>query len=119
MNLDDTVTGFGGERLRFVTPSRLTAVETVFAMTVHKSQGSEFEHTALALPPDIVRSPPRSTVTPLVVPPKASISTPPDETITPFAAPEPTYWLPRTVVLAAVPLDIVWIPPALTVVPEA
>ncbi|MFT7423018.1 MAG: exodeoxyribonuclease V alpha subunit, partial [Psychromonas sp.] len=24
--------------------------ETVFAMTVHKSQGSEFEHTVLALP---------------------------------------------------------------------
>lgn len=42
----------GGERLRFVTPSRLTAVETVYAMTVHKSQGSEFEHTALALPPE-------------------------------------------------------------------
>ncbi|MDX5298307.1 MAG: ATP-binding domain-containing protein, partial [Gammaproteobacteria bacterium] len=25
-------------------------VETVFAMTVHKAQGSEFEHTALVLP---------------------------------------------------------------------
>lgn len=31
-------------------PSRLSAVETVFAMTVHKSQGSEFAHTALMLP---------------------------------------------------------------------
>lgn len=41
-----------GERIRFVTPSRLTAVDTVYAMTVHKSQGSEFEHAALALPPD-------------------------------------------------------------------
>jgi exodeoxyribonuclease V alpha subunit len=40
----------GGERIRFVVPSRLSAVDTVFAMTVHKSQGSEFEHTALALP---------------------------------------------------------------------
>jgi exodeoxyribonuclease V alpha subunit len=40
----------GGERIRFVVPSRLAAVETVYAMTVHKSQGSEFEHTALALP---------------------------------------------------------------------
>lgn len=39
-----------GERTRFVVPSRLAAVDTVFAMTVHKSQGSEFEHTALALP---------------------------------------------------------------------
>jgi exodeoxyribonuclease V alpha subunit len=41
-----------GERIRFVVPSRLSAVDTVFAMTVHKSQGSEFEHTALALPPE-------------------------------------------------------------------
>ena len=31
-------------------PSRLPAVETVFAMTVHKSQGSEFAHAALVLP---------------------------------------------------------------------
>ncbi len=37
-------------RVRYVLPSRLTAVETVFAMTVHKSQGSEFVHTALILP---------------------------------------------------------------------
>ena len=40
--------GTGGVRL--ILPSRLTAVETVFAMTVHKSQGSEFAHTALILP---------------------------------------------------------------------
>tara|TARA_R110002072_G_scaffold100888_5_gene222360 strand:+ start:3668 stop:3916 length:249 start_codon:yes stop_codon:yes gene_type:complete len=33
-----------------VLPSPLHAVETVFAMTVHKSQGSEFQHTALLLP---------------------------------------------------------------------
>ncbi|WP_250628019.1 exodeoxyribonuclease V subunit alpha [Pinirhizobacter soli] len=39
-----------GERIRFVTPSRLSGVQTVFAMTVHKSQGSEFAHTALVLP---------------------------------------------------------------------
>lgn len=31
-------------------PSRLPAHDTVFAMTVHKSQGSEFRHTLLALP---------------------------------------------------------------------
>ena len=37
--------------LKWVLPSRLQQVETVFAMTVHKSQGSEFEHTALVLPP--------------------------------------------------------------------
>lgn len=33
-----------------VPPSRLNDVETVYAMTVHKSQGSEFDHTALVLP---------------------------------------------------------------------
>ena len=36
--------------IRWILPSRLQAVETVFAMTVHKSQGSEFTHTALVLP---------------------------------------------------------------------
>jgi exodeoxyribonuclease V alpha subunit len=36
--------------IQWVTPTRLTAVETVFALTVHKSQGSEFTHTALVLP---------------------------------------------------------------------
>jgi len=40
--------GAGG--VRWVLPSRLRAVETVFAMTVHKSQGSEFQHTLLMLP---------------------------------------------------------------------
>lgn len=40
--------GRGG--VRFVLPSRLSHVETVYAMTVHKSQGSEFAHTALVLP---------------------------------------------------------------------
>ena len=40
--------GKGG--IRFVLPSRLNDVETVYAMTVHKSQGSEFAHTALVLP---------------------------------------------------------------------
>lgn len=38
--------------VRCVLPSRLGDVETVYAMTVHKSQGSEFEHTALILPDD-------------------------------------------------------------------
>ncbi|WP_426702592.1 exodeoxyribonuclease V subunit alpha [Rhodanobacter sp. Col0626] len=41
-----------GTRIRHVLPSRLGDVETVYAMTVHKSQGSEFEHTALILPAD-------------------------------------------------------------------
>ncbi len=38
-----------GPALRAVGVSRLAHVETAFAMTVHKSQGSEFEHTALVL----------------------------------------------------------------------
>ena len=36
--------------LKKVLPSRLNHVETVYAMTVHKSQGSEFDHTAFVLP---------------------------------------------------------------------
>ncbi|WP_114194524.1 exodeoxyribonuclease V subunit alpha [Edaphovirga cremea] len=36
--------------IKAVQPSRLPAHETAYAMTVHKSQGSEFDHTALVLP---------------------------------------------------------------------
>lgn len=42
--------GDGGKGIKWVQPSRLQAVETVYALTVHKSQGSEFEHAALVLP---------------------------------------------------------------------
>ncbi|MDN8070201.1 exodeoxyribonuclease V subunit alpha [Burkholderia vietnamiensis] len=42
--------GDGSGRIKWVLPSRLQAVETVFALTVHKSQGSEFAHAALVLP---------------------------------------------------------------------
>ncbi|MCP4598668.1 MAG: exodeoxyribonuclease V subunit alpha [Neptuniibacter sp.] len=38
--------------VRAVLPSRLPDHDTVFAMTVHKSQGSEFEHVMMLLPPD-------------------------------------------------------------------
>ena len=38
--------------IQWVLPSRLTAAETVYALTVHKSQGSEFDHCALLLPPE-------------------------------------------------------------------
>jgi exodeoxyribonuclease V alpha subunit len=38
------------QQVRWLQPSRLPAHETVFAMTVHKSQGSEFAHCALVLP---------------------------------------------------------------------
>ncbi len=40
--------GKGGVRWR--VPSRLGAIDTVFAMTVHQSQGSEFERVLLILP---------------------------------------------------------------------
>jgi exodeoxyribonuclease V alpha subunit len=40
-----------GERLHSVAASRLSSVETAYAMTVHKSQGSEFGHAVLVLPP--------------------------------------------------------------------
>jgi exodeoxyribonuclease V alpha subunit len=54
--LPDPVTGTmyawfeGTEGPRRLPPQRLPTVETVFAMTVHKSQGSEFEEVALVLP---------------------------------------------------------------------
>ena len=40
----------GGQILE-VRPSRLAAVETVYAMTIHKSQGSQFDVAAVLLPP--------------------------------------------------------------------
>ncbi|MDD2760546.1 MAG: exodeoxyribonuclease V subunit alpha, partial [Methylomonas sp.] len=43
------------DNIRWISPMRLPDVETAFAMTVHKSQGSEFDHVALIFPP--LRSP--------------------------------------------------------------
>lgn len=43
-----------GDALRTVSVGRLADVETAFAMTVHKSQGSEFEHVLLVLPDEDV-----------------------------------------------------------------
>ncbi|MBV6272073.1 exodeoxyribonuclease V subunit alpha [Alcaligenaceae bacterium CGII-47] len=40
----------GSKGVRWVLPSRLPEVETVYALTVHKSQGSEFERVVLVLP---------------------------------------------------------------------
>jgi exodeoxyribonuclease V alpha subunit len=40
----------GGELLGF-SPLRLGAVETVYAMTIHKSQGSQFDTAVVLLPP--------------------------------------------------------------------
>ncbi|WP_250512630.1 AAA family ATPase [Caballeronia sp. INDeC2] len=41
--------------LRYVSPAALPPHDTAFALTVHKSQGSEFEHAALVLPGAFVR----------------------------------------------------------------
>ncbi len=51
--------GEGGLRVHFpglarpLAPARLPPVETVFAMTAHKSQGSEFDALLLVLPPKV------------------------------------------------------------------
>ena len=39
-----------GDGVRYLAPSRLEGVETWWAMTVHKSQGSEFAHAVVSLP---------------------------------------------------------------------
>ena len=39
-----------GDALRHLAPSRLDRVETWWAMTIHKSQGSEFPHAVVTLP---------------------------------------------------------------------
>jgi exodeoxyribonuclease V alpha subunit len=39
-----------GERLHAVSVTRLADVQTAWALTVHKSQGSEFGHVLLVLP---------------------------------------------------------------------
>jgi exodeoxyribonuclease V alpha subunit len=39
-----------GDDVRYMAPSRLDRVETWWAMTVHKSQGSEFAHAVVSLP---------------------------------------------------------------------
>jgi exodeoxyribonuclease V alpha subunit len=36
--------------LRYLSPARLPACETTFAMTIHKSQGSQFHHAVVVLP---------------------------------------------------------------------
>ncbi|HCT99112.1 MAG TPA: exodeoxyribonuclease V subunit alpha [Methylococcaceae bacterium] len=46
----DTTPQENAVAIRWVSPLRLAQVETAFAMTVHKSQGSEFSHVVLALP---------------------------------------------------------------------
>ncbi len=45
----------GAEKIRWFSTSRISDVQTAFALTVHKSQGSEFEHTLFVLPNDDVK----------------------------------------------------------------
>ena len=40
-----------GDGIRLLDPSRLDRIETWWAMTIHKSQGSEFDHVVVVLPP--------------------------------------------------------------------
>lgn len=42
--------GMTPDAVRWVSPARLASIETVYALTVHKSQGSEFEQVVLVLP---------------------------------------------------------------------
>ena len=46
----------GPDGVEYLPPARLPPHETVFAMTIHKSQGSEFWHTILILPRSAHRS---------------------------------------------------------------
>jgi len=41
------------DQIRIFWPNRLPEHETVYAMTIHKSQGSEFDHIFILLPPQI------------------------------------------------------------------
>jgi exodeoxyribonuclease V alpha subunit len=58
-DLGVTVATPGGARVAFpdsggprtIAPVRLESVDTVHAMTIHKSQGSEFDHVIVVLPP--------------------------------------------------------------------
>lgn len=46
----ETVDAKGNAEIRQVIPSRLPSFEPVYAMTIHKTQGSEFQHVAMVLP---------------------------------------------------------------------
>jgi exodeoxyribonuclease V alpha subunit len=48
----ETVDADGASAARSFAPATLPAHEGAFAITVHKSQGSEYDHAAVLLPPD-------------------------------------------------------------------
>ena len=41
-----------GDEVRLFAPAQLESVETAFAMTIHKSQGSEYDTVVVVLPPE-------------------------------------------------------------------
>jgi len=45
-----TVAFPGGTGIRVLAPAQLADIETWWAMTIHKSQGSEFAHAVVSLP---------------------------------------------------------------------
>uniref|UniRef100_UPI0028A6F17A ATP-binding domain-containing protein n=1 Tax=Aeromicrobium sp. TaxID=1871063 RepID=UPI0028A6F17A len=47
---DHTVVAIDGSPVREFAPSRLPDVQTGYAMTIHRSQGSEFAHVTVLLP---------------------------------------------------------------------
>jgi exodeoxyribonuclease V alpha subunit len=47
---ETAVAFMAADGLRYLAPSRLDQVETWWAMTIHKSQGSEFPHAVVSLP---------------------------------------------------------------------
>lgn len=78
-----------GESLRFVDPILLTDVESQWAMTIHKSQGSEYGHAVVVLPEPpspiltrellytgLTRAKPRVTIAATVTSIQLSIDTP-------------------------------------------
>ena len=63
----------GGGVRRFA-PARLPTVETAWAMTVHKAQGSEFDHVLVVLPDEPVRNLTRELVYTAVTRARASVT---------------------------------------------
>lgn len=67
--------------IKSVHPSRLPEHDTAWAMTVHKSQGSEFNHAALVLPPQSVPLVTRELVYTAITRAKKCLSMYADETL--------------------------------------
>ncbi len=44
------------QRAPYISPTRLPSSDTAWALTIHRTQGSEYEHILLILPPDMERS---------------------------------------------------------------